>query len=721
MGRLTVAILLAAGVGGNAINTAETASAMKNPIRKVVTMLQQMTKKVEAEGEKEEELYKKYMCYCKTSGGDLQKSIAAAETKIPEVTAAIEEGAAQKKQLDADIAKAKKDREDAKAAMAEATGLREKEAAAYAKEKSDADANIVAIEKAVKALEGGMAGVFLQTKAASVLRNVVQSGINMQDGDRQEIMSFLMAKQDSQYAPQSGEIVGILKTMGDEMGAGLAEATAAEEAAIKNYDELMAAKAKEEKVTTGAIEVKTQRVGELAVELVNMKEDLDDTQAALLEDQDFFANLDKNCATKTGEWEVVVKTRNEELAALAETIKILNDDDALELFKKTLPSAASSFVQMKVSARSMRSQALAAVRSAEKSAVATQPQLNLIAIALHGKTVGFEKVVAMIDEMVALLKKEQVDDDSKKEYCMNELDSEEDQSKVLQRSISDSEKAIAEAEDSIATLKSEIEALVDGIKALDKSVAEATEQRQEQNEDYKELIEQDSAAKEVLLFAQNRLNKFYNPKLYNPPPKRELSEEDKIVTAFGGTAAPTPAPGGISGTGIEALAQISLHSQDKVAPPPPPETFGPYTKKSEENNGVMAMMDLLIKDLDKEMQTAEADEKDGQADYETMMAESATKRATDSKSVADKGAAKADTEAALQAHKEEKDSTSKELMGTLETIKALHSDCDWLMQYFDVRKEARAGEIESLGKAKAVLSGADFSLLQTHRSLRGSM
>merc|ERR1711865_392705 len=108
----------------------------------------------------------------------------------------------------------------------------------------------------------------------------------------------------------------------------------------------------------------------------------------------------------------------------------------------------------------------------------------------------------------------------------------------------------------------------------------------------------------------------------------------------------------------------------------------------------MAMMDLLIKDLDKEMQTAEADEK---------------------------GAAKADTEAALQAHKEEKDSTSKELMGTLETIKALHSDCDWLMQYFDVRKEARAGEIESLGKAKAVLSGADFSLLQTHRSLRGSM
>ena len=94
---------------------------------------------------------------------------------------------------------------------------------------------------------------------------------------------------------------------------------------------------------------------------------------------------------------------------------------------------------------------------------------------------------------------------------------------------------------------------------------------------------------------------------------------------------------------------------------------------------MVAMMDLLIKDLDKEMQTAEADEKDGQADYETMMADSATKRATDSKSVAEKESAKADTEAALQAHREEKDSTSKELMGTLETFKALHSDCNWLM------------------------------------------
>jgi septal ring factor EnvC (AmiA/AmiB activator) len=361
----------------------------------------------------------------------------------------------------------------------------------------------------------------------------------------------------------------------------------------------------------------------------------------------------------------------------------------------------------------MRSLALAAVHAAQQASNSAQPQLNLIAIALHGKTVGFEKVLTMIDEMVALLKDEQVGDDEKKTYCTEEFDKTDDTKKGLERSISQSEKAIEDAKESIATLTSEIEALVAGIKALDKSVAEATENRKEENADYKELMANDAAAKEVILFAKNRLNKFYNPKLYVPPPKRELSEEDKITTAFGGTAAPTPAPGGISGTGVTAFAQLTNAESSNVAPPPPPETFKAYTKKGEESNGVMAMIDMLVKDLDKEMQTAEADEKDAQADYETMMVESAEKRAMDSKSITEKEGIKADTEAALQKHTEEKDASSKELMATLESIKALHSDCDWLMQYFDVRKEARASEIESLGKAKAVLSGADYSLLQT--------
>merc|ERR1719165_37963 len=107
-----------------------------------------------------------------------------------------------------------------------------------------------------------------------------------------------------------------------------------------------------------------------------------------------------------------------------------------------------------------------------------------------------------------------------------------------------------------------------------------------------------------------------------------------------------------------------------------------------------------------------------------MMKDSAAKRADDTQTLADKQKAKAETEASLEANGEEKGATEKTLMATLEHIQSLHAECDWLLQYYEVRKEARAGEVESLKTAKSVLSGADFSLLETshkHRSLRGQM
>merc|ERR1719359_2090340 len=129
------------------------------------------------------------------------------------------------------------------------------------------------------------------------------------------------------------------------------------------------------------------------------------------------------------------------------------------------------------------------------------------------------------------------------------------------------------------------------------------------------------------------MNKFYNPKMYKAPPKRELSEDERITMNFGGTA----------GTGIAALAQAS-----RVAPPPPPETYGAYQKKGEESSGVIAMMDLLIKDLAKEIQEMQFEEKNAQEDYVKFMADSADKRAADSKSIAEKESAKAGLEADLQ-------------------------------------------------------------------------
>jgi len=661
-----------------------------NPIRKVVTMLQNMQRKIDEEGKKQEEAYDKFMCYCKTNKGELSEGIEAAKAKIESVDSALKQAAEAKTQTEADLKEHQTNRAEAKDTMSKATAMREKEAAAFAKEKAELDTNLGALAKAISALEKGMAGAFVQTPAATIVRKFAMEKADMPDGTREELLSFLSGTQGTGYAPASGEITGILKTMEEEMQKDLDDATTEETAAIENFKALMAAKNKEVETLSKQIEEEMMRVGEMGVQIAGMANDLEDTKAALDADTKFQMELETSCSTKTAEWEEIKKTRAEELVAIAETIKVLNDDDALDLFKKTLPSAGSaSFVQLGTDSRATAAgQALAIISKAAAASSITRPQLDLIAMALKGKKIGFEKVIKMIDDMLNTLKKEQVDDDAKKEYCDKQLDLTDDKKKGLEQSISDSELAIEEMEGTIATLVEDIKSLEAGIKALDKSVLEATELRKEENAEYKELVASDSSAIEILGWAKNRLNKFYNPKLYKAPPKRELVEG-------------------------AALVQIAQHDRlRREAPPPPPETFGAYSTKSQEGNGVVAMIDLLIKDLDKELQEAGVMEKDAQKEYEKVMAESAAKRAADSKSVTEKASTKAATEEALQNEKESKAGAVKEHMTTVKYLQALHSECDWLMQYHDVRKEARASEMESLTSAKAVLAGADFALLQ---------
>jgi septal ring factor EnvC (AmiA/AmiB activator) len=651
-----------------------------NPIRKVVTLLQNMQKKVTAEGEKEQALFEKFMCYCKNADSTLGKSISDAETKIPETSTSIEEGAAKKVQLEDEVKSAMTGRSEAKDAIAKATSIREKENAAFKKESGEYKSNIDAMKGAISAISSGMAGGFLQTNTAATVRKIALEA-NMEDVDRQEIMAFLSGKQSAStgYMPKSGEITGILKTMEDEMSKTLADITADEESSAASFKELVAAKAKEIEALTKAIEVKSKRVGELGIEIAMMKNDLSDTEEALLEDKKFYADLSQNCAKKQGEWDEIQQQRAQELVALADTIKILNDDDALELFKKTLPGA-SNLLQVTVSKETTRTKALAIIGASKKTHPAS-PQLGFVELALGGKKMGFEKVVKLIDDMVVVLKKEQIDDETKKEYCTTQLDTVEDKKKVLEQSVSDLETSISDAKEGIAAVKSELEALEDGVKALDKAVAEATEQRKEEHADFTELLATDASAKDILGFAKNRLNKFYNPKAYKAPPKRNLS-----------------------------FVQVSSHNADE--PAPAPEAPKAFKKKGEESNGVIAMIDLLVVDLDKEMQTAQVEEKSAQKAYETTMADSAAKRAEDSKLMTEKTGAKAQLETELEESKEGKISTTKELMATAEYESSLHGECDWLLKNFDVRKEARASEVDALGKAKAVLSGADFSFIQ---------
>ena len=154
-----------------------------------------------------------------------------------------------------------------------------------------------------------------------------------------------------------------------------------------------------------------------------------------------------------------------------------------------------------------------------------------------------------------------------------------------------------------------------------------------------------------------------------------------------------------------AFVQVSAH-KGKVAPPPPPATFDAYTKKGEKSTGVLALMDMLMKDLQKDMKTAESEEKLAQQEYESLMGDSAATRAQKAKSITDKSASKATLETKLEEVKESTELSNEQLAQIKTTISNLHGSCDFILENFDLRAEARTNEMESLKNAKAVLLGA---------------
>merc|ERR1719230_1284502 len=305
------------------------------------------------------------------------------------------------------------------------------------------------------------------------------------------------------------------------MEADLTEAEGKEAESKSSFETLMTSKTSEIGAAGKAIETKTARVGQVAVEIVQNQADLQSTEKAVAENVEFKANLAKTCATKQKEWDERQKLRSEEIEAISDTIKMLNSDDALELFKKTLPSAASAFIQTASGTRMQTRRARALIESAMSSDTGHSVNRHLMLMALKSGVHGFEKVVGMVDGMVGVLEEEQVKDDKTDVWCLGELDKAKDDIKATEVAITELEAAVDQQRDAISTTDSEIAELKAGLVELDKSVAEATKQRKKEHQEYIDTAAANQAAVQLLGMARNRMNKFYNPTLYKEPPKKE--------------------------------------------------------------------------------------------------------------------------------------------------------------------------------------------------------
>merc|ERR1719198_1610942 len=538
---LAVALLVATATSSATAASVGSEFRGSNPIRKVVTMLQDMQKTVESEGKKEEDLFDKFMCYCSGGEGALDASITQGKAQIESLTSKIDRGTAEKSQLDQDLVQHKTDRAEAENTIKESTAMREKEAAEFAATSGDMKSNIDAMVGALDALKKGLSAALLQTSTGNVIRNIIAHSPAVRPSQRSVLMSFLESGSTEQGG--SDTIIGVVEQMKETMEADLADAEKSETESEAAFETLMTSKKSEIEAASKAIETKSARLGNVAVEVVQGKADLEKTTVAVEEDTKFKANLKNSCATKQKEWDERQKTRAEEIKAISETIEMLNSDDALELFKKTLPASAS-LIQTAATTRSQMRRALSIVEQAMGSDKAHSVNRRLILAALKSGTGGFEKVNGMIDGMNEVLEGEQVADDKQDVWCLAELDKAKEEAKATEEDIGDLSAAIDEQRDTIASVAAEIEALKKGLEDLDKSVAEATEQRKEEHADYIDEAASNQAAVDLLGMAKNRLNKFYNPTLYKEP--EPVAEE-------------------------EFFAQIAVSRADPGAPP---ETFG---------------------------------------------------------------------------------------------------------------------------------------------------
>merc|ERR1719253_1153865 len=469
--------------------------------------------------------------------------------------------------------------------------------------------------------------------------------------------------------------------MKDEMDKDLNGAIATEETSASGFEQLAAAKKAEIAAASEAIESKTARQGSLAVLIATTGDDIEDTTRELSENEAFLANLSAQCAQKKTEWEERCKIRTQEIAAVSEAIKVLNDDDALDLFKKTLsleqgPLAAQYGFMQRNTRSSVASRALQMLGAVKSS---KQTELGLVTFALKAKAVDFSKVIAMIDNMVSELKTEQKDDDAQKAFCDKDLEKSETEKKNLDTAIASSAALIEETQEASATAADEIATLQTEIKNLDKAVAEASEQRRAEHADYTQFMTENDMAQQLLEKAKNKLFKFYRPNLH----KEEAPAAEEAVF----------------------VQLVTL----RAAPPTPPETWGAYSSKEGKSNGVIALIENLQKELKDDGSEAKHDEETSQKDYERLMTDSQENRAQMADSITNKESAKADLDEKAESTKELKRSQEAELMNTQGYISQLHSSCDFLVANYDLRKAARGNEIESLANAKAVLSGAGFS------------
>jgi len=682
-----LALLLVAPVGGtSALATAR--STLKRdlnmdmktrPVMKVVKLLQDMLVELNAEMEDDKAVYELLKCWCKTNDEEKEKEIAIWTARIKEIYALVDEYEGKmggfKLKFESSLLEYQSDWE----MLQKAIKLRMKEMSEFHMRETELIVAIKAAKGAIISLSKHHPDFLQVQKAAKLLQqaNVAQlidSTGALSKGNAEVLREFVgqaaVASSFAQvpgfksYAPQSGQIFGILKQMKEEFEKDLAALQEGEKKAAEDFAKLKLAKETElgaEKKLQIELEA---HLSEFKTKHANILLELENLLKLLADGKTFLAKLRKMCAEADAEYEARMKGRLAEIAACEDAIKILNSDEAFANFDKT------TFIQIAAEgqeAMKARMKVVSVLR--EVASHSTNPRIALLMTS--AQLDAFEKVKAEIDKMVAELTKQQAEEVEQRDWCVSEMNENE-------RDTAAEYDKKAKLEATIADLKKEIKSLGESIEQAHADIAETqvemgkrSDNREAENADYQQTISDQRLTQMILKKALDRLKQVY-------------------FLQKG-----TPAKVG--------AAHISM-SGDADDPGNGPARFTKY-EKNDSGGGVVAMIEGIIADSVKTENEAIASEQNSQYSYETFMKDSNDLIIKLTKQIVDMTEARAKAKVALNMAETDLSDTMKVLEGLAATLADLHGSCDYILKNFDARQAARSAEIDALGEAKAILSG----------------
>jgi len=666
------------------------------PVTRVVNLLKEMQATLNKEQEEDEALYDKLACWCNNNKYEKTGTSDAATAKIADLEATIEMLTARSKELNTKIKELEAEVASDKAALAEASALREKQLKEFHAMELD---NIAALENLKSAIVvlGRHQGAafpqvplsFLETSSSLASQvgslepwgeqeSLLQDSADVPSGwsaaevatvkNAIKTASALLQAQHAEaympsYSAQSGEIFGVLKQLQEEMKGALSEAQKTEAARAATFAELRSAKTAEIESGEKMAETKEDELAKTDMDLAEAKEDLGQTQAALAEDQKFLANLEKTCAEADANFAKRKNSRLQEIEAVSQTIEILAGDDAKDAMDTTF-----SFVQTSTETLNKRRREAAAILRLG-AAKSRNPELSMLATSVELD--AFTKVKAMIDKMIATLKTQQADEVKKNDWCKAELQENEMQTAKTTDLKADLEAKIGELETTIKTLSEEIEKAHLDIANLNVALQRASENRKQENLDFQKTVADQMVTAEILAKALDKLATFYDE------------------AAFTQTHA----------------KKVVLAGAKKQTPPVPQMEY----KKSSGATGVMSMIEKLIYDTKEITAESKKSESEAQAAYEALVADTNESIADLTKEITSKTKAKAQAKKDSSAASSDLADAETELENLGKYNADLHGECDYVMKNFGIRQKARGEEIEALQQAKQILNGASLS------------